>query len=136
MILGIGTDLVDAKRIEHLSNIRGEQFLEKVFSKEERQQGESRTDERRRMLFWATRFAAKEACSKALGTGIREGIRFKDIVVTNDALGKPHLTLHGKALERLETLVGERAKECIPRIDLSLSDEYPMCSAFVIISAE
>ena len=131
MIIGIGTDLVDAKRIEQLMNKNLESFVGKLFSEEEQLQAETRQGERR-ILFYATRFAAKEACAKALGTGIAEGIAFKDIRIHNDALGCPMITLHGKAFEHLE----EKAGSAIPRIDLSLSDEYPMCTAFVVISAE
>ncbi len=130
MILGIGTDLVDIKRIEHLVNTKGEAFIQRVFSKVEQIQAETRAQGPRRMAFYATRFAAKEACAKALGTGIRDGITFQDMVITNDALGKPLLTLYNKALDRLLTL-GDK-----PRIDLSLSDEYPIGVAFVIISTE
>ena len=132
MILGIGTDLVDAKRIEHLVNTKGDAFIHRIFSDAEKTQAEARQEGSRRLSFYATRFAAKEACAKALGTGIRDGIAFKDMVVTNDAFGKPMMTLFNKALERLLILSGGQRS----RIDLSLSDEYPMCLAFVIISTE
>jgi holo-[acyl-carrier protein] synthase len=132
MILGIGTDLVDIRRIEHLANKNGESFIQRIFAASEQAQALSRLEGPRRFAFYATRFAAKEACAKALGTGIREGITFQDMVISNDALGKPVLTLYNKALERLRALSGGGRS----RIDLSLSDEYPMCLAFVTISRE
>jgi holo-[acyl-carrier protein] synthase len=140
MIIGIGTDLVDIKRIEQISNKKVEQisnknvksFVQRVFSESEQAQALTRPEGPRRFAFYATRFAAKEACAKALGTGIRDGITFQDMVVSNDPLGKPILTLYNKALERLEFLSQGKGS----RIDLSLSDEYPMSVAFVIISME
>jgi holo-[acyl-carrier protein] synthase len=131
-IFGIGTDLVDIRRIEHLVNKSGESFIQRVFAPSEQEQALGRSEGPRRFAFYATRFAAKEACAKALGTGIRDGINFQDIVVSNDALGKPILTLYNKTEERLRALSGGRRS----RIDLSLSDEYPMCLAFVTISME
>ena len=130
MILGVGTDLVTIERMAAL--IENQSFLDKVFSKEEQTQALSRPSKDRRACFYATRFAAKEACAKALGTGIRDGVTFVDMVVSNDSLGKPLLTLHGGAKKRLNAM----AHGAGVRIDLSLSDEYPMALAFVIISRE
>lgn len=131
MIIGIGTDLVDVRRIETLLDEKSEAFLEKIFSQSERAQGDARKGQRR-FLFFATRFAAKEACAKALGTGIAEGVTFRDIVIQNDSKGRPFITLEGEARALLDQKSGART----PRIDLSLSDEYPMGTAFVVISAE
>ena len=122
MIDGIGIDVVDIERFKS-SLDRTPGLIEKLFTENERTKPISSL---------AARFAAKEACAKALGTGIRDGITFQDMVVSNDPLGKPILTLYNKALERLEFLSQGKGF----RIDLSLSDEYPMSVAFVIISME
>lgn len=129
MIIGIGNDLCDIRRVEKTLARFGERFLEKVFTAEERRKAFSRAHPARTL---AKRFAAKEALSKALGTGFRDGVHMKDIGVINAPTGRPTLALTRGALKRLESLVppGYTA-----RIDLTLTDEYPLAQAIVIISA-
>ena len=137
MILGIGTDLVDARRIAKLIEKGEDLFAKKFFAPSEQLTADQRTHPDRRILFFASRFAAKEACAKALGTGIQEGVSFQDIVTHKNNLGAPSIELQGGAKERLVSLMKERGcADLTPRIDLSLSDEYPFCIAFVIISVE
>jgi holo-[acyl-carrier protein] synthase len=130
MILGVGSDLVDIRRIEKTLARDGERFIARVFTAEERRRSERRAD---RAASYAKRYAAKEACSKALGTGFRRGVYWRDLGVVNLPTGRPTLILTGGALERLEQMTppGMRA-----RIDLTLTDEPPMAQALVIISAE
>jgi len=130
MILGIGSDLIDIRRIERTLERHGERFLERVFTAIERERSERRAG---RVESYAKRFAAKEACAKALGTGFRHGVFFRDLGVVNLPGGKPSLILTGGAKARLEriTPAGMRAL-----IDLTLTDEPPLAHAFVIISAE
>ena len=129
MILGIGNDLVDVKRIEKSLERFGDRFVQRIFTEVEQKRSEGRAT---RASSYAKRFAAKEACSKALGTGLRRGVFWRDMGVTNMRGGKPTLTLTGGALARLQeiTPAGMSAQ-----IDLSLTDEYPLAQAFVIISA-
>ena len=129
MIIGIGNDLVDIRRIEGSISRFGERFLNRVFTAVERKRSEGRRD---RASSYAKRFAAKEAMSKALGTGFQDGVFMRDIGVVNLASGRPTLELTGGALEKLRTLV---PPGFIARIDLTMTDEYPMAQAFVIISA-
>ena len=129
MIIGVGTDLLDIRRIERTLERFGERFCERVFTDVERARCDGHVA---RAARYAQRYAAKEACSKALGTGFRDGVAWRGIGVDNMASGKPFLTLTGGARERLErrTPPGMTAA-----IDLSLSDEYPMAQAIVVISA-
>jgi holo-[acyl-carrier protein] synthase len=129
MILGIGSDLIDVRRIERAIERHGERFLARIFTATERAKAESRA---RSVETYAKRFAAKEACAKALGTGLHDGVFWRDMGVVNLPSGRPTLRLSGGALRRLEdiTPVGYR-----PRIDLSLTDEGPTAQAFVVISA-
>lgn len=131
MILGLGSDLVDIRRIERVLERHGERFLERVFTPLERAKAERRT-ERIRAGTYAKRFAAKEAASKALGTGFSHGVFMRDLGVVNLRSGKPTLQLTGGAAERLASLTppGHSAQ-----IDLSMTDEYPYAQAIVIISA-
>jgi holo-[acyl-carrier protein] synthase len=131
MILGIGNDTVDIRRIEQTIARHGERFISRVFTELERAKAERRT-ERIRAATYAKRFAAKEAASKALGTGFRAGVFFRDLGVVNLKSGQPTLQLTGGAAARLARLVppGHEA-----RIDLTMTDEYPYASAVVIISA-
>jgi holo-[acyl-carrier protein] synthase len=131
MILGIGNDTVDIRRIEQTIARHGERFISRVFTPLERAKAERRT-ERLRAATYAKRFAAKEAASKALGTGFRAGVFFRDLGVVNLKSGQPTLQLTGGAAARLAKLVppGHEA-----RIDLTMTDEYPYASAVVIISA-
>lgn len=129
MIVGIGNDICDIRRIEKTLARYGERFLDKVFTDEERRKAYTRAHPARTL---AKRFAAKEALAKALGTGFRDGVHLKDIGVVNAPGGRPTLRLARGAAARLEHLVppGYTA-----RIDLTLTDEYPLAEAVVIISA-
>jgi len=129
VILGIGSDLIDIRRIERTIERFGDRFLERVFTPAERRRSEGRAQ---RAASYAKRFAAKEACSKALGTGYRHGVFMRDLGVINLASGQPSMILTGGALARLERLTppGMRAV-----ISLTLTDEPPMAEAVVIISA-
>jgi holo-[acyl-carrier protein] synthase len=130
MILGIGSDLVDIRRIEKVIARHGDRFLLRVFTAAERAKADRRAA---RIETYAKRFAAKEACAKALGTGFRQGVFFRDLGVVNLPSGRPTLQLTGGALARLKVLTPAGYKA---RIDLSLTDEYPIAQAFVVISAE
>jgi holo-[acyl-carrier protein] synthase len=131
MIIGIGSDLCDIRRIEASLARFGERFTMRVFSDVERARSERRVHAR--AASYAKRFAAKEACAKALGTGFRRGVFFSDLRVVNLSSGQPTMSLHGGALARLNSLVPEGYEA---RIALSLTDEYPYAYAQVIISAE
>jgi len=131
MILGIGSDLCDIRRVEASLARFGERFTHRVFSEGERARAERR--EHSRASSYAKRFAAKEACAKALGTGFRQGVFLSDLRVVNLPSGQPTLSLHGGALVRLKKLTPDGYQA---RIALSLTDEYPYAFAQVIISAE
>ncbi|MGH1375189.1 MAG: holo-ACP synthase [Alphaproteobacteria bacterium] len=131
MIIGIGNDLVDIRRIEKTLKTHKERFITRCFSKSEQEQLAQRKEDQR-ASFLAKRFAAKEACVKALGSGFVGDIYLKDISVERDDLGKPSLVLTGGALERLIELSPNNLK---PHLHLSLSDEPPYASAFVILEA-
>lgn len=132
MIVGIGTDLVDIRRIEKSINRFGKSFLDRIFSEAERAFCDSRT-ERKRISAYAMRFAAKEACSKALGTGFRQGVFWRDLQVGHLSSGKPVMTLSGGAAARLDFLTPDGN---ISQIDVSLTDEYPYAMAVVVISTK
>jgi len=129
MILGIGNDLIDISRIEKTLERFGDRFIQRIFTETERSKSERRVT---RSESYAKRFAAKEACSKALGTGFRRGVFWRDMGVVNLPSGKPTMALTGGALARLEeiTPAGMRAQ-----IDLTLTDEPPLAEAVVIITA-
>ncbi|HXQ39665.1 MAG TPA: holo-ACP synthase [Candidatus Udaeobacter sp.] len=129
MILGIGSDIIDIRRVEKTLQRFGERFVDRVFTDAERRKSEGRA---KRAASYAKRFAAKEACSKALGTGLRAGVFWRDMGVVNLASGKPTMKLTGGALKRLGEITppGMRAQ-----IDLSLTDDDPHAQAIVIISA-
>jgi holo-[acyl-carrier protein] synthase len=129
MILGIGSDLVDIRRIEKVLERHGERFISRIFTDVERAKAERRAT---RIDTYAKRFAAKEACSKALGTGFRRGVFFRDMGVVNLPSGRPTMQLTGGALEQLRRLTPAGYEA---RIDVSLTDEYPIAQAFVVISA-
>lgn len=131
MILGLGSDICDIRRIEKALERHGERFTQRVFSEAERARADRR--EHSRASSYAKRFAAKEACAKALGTGFAEGVFQSDLRVINLPSGAPTLSLHGGAAARLVALTppGHEA-----RIHLTLTDEYPYAYAQVIISAE
>ena len=131
MILGLGSDIVDIRRIEAAIARHGDRFLERVFTETERAKAMRRTEKIRAATF-AKRFAAKEAASKALGTGFRRGVWFSNLGVVNLPGGRPTLELTGGAKRRLDAITpaGYQA-----RIDLTITDEGPTAQAFVIISA-
>ena len=129
MIVGIGTDLVDIRRIERTIARHGDRFLDRIFTATERRLAERRANP---AATYAKRFAAKEACAKALGTGFRDGVFFRDLGVVNLPSGRPTIELAGAALCRLRAIVPPGFD---PHIDLALTDEYPMAQAFVVISA-
>jgi holo-[acyl-carrier protein] synthase len=133
MIIGIGSDIIDITRIEKVIARHGDRFIDRIFTETERAKAERRS--KMPKMIWATyakRFAAKEACSKALGTGIRRGVWWRDMGVVNMPGGRPTMKLTGGALARLEALTppGHAA-----RIDLSITDDWPLAQAFVVISA-
>ena len=128
MILGIGNDLCDIRRIEKSLERFGDRFIQRIFTEVERKRSDGRAT---RAASYAKRFAAKEACAKALGTGLRRGVFWRDMGVVNMRGGKPTMALTGGALARLQeiTPAGMTAQ-----IDLTLTDEYPLAQAIVIIS--
>jgi holo-[acyl-carrier protein] synthase len=130
MILGLGSDIVDVRRIEQVLARHGDRFLNRIFTEAERAKAERRAN---RIETYAKRFAAKEACSKALGTGFRQGVFWRDMGVVNLPSGRPTMRLTGGALERLKAITPPGYEA---RIDVTLTDEGPMAQALVIISAE
>jgi holo-[acyl-carrier protein] synthase len=129
MILGVGTDLIDIRRIERTLERFGARFVARVFTAAEQARAERRSD---RAAAYAKRYAAKEACAKALGTGFRQGVYWRDIAVDNRPSGQPLVRLSGGAAARLAALT---PAGMTPRIDVSLTDEPPFGHAVVIISA-
>ena len=119
MILGVGSDLIDVRRIERTIERHGERFLDRIFTPLERAKAEGRA---RRIETYAKRFAAKEACAKALGTGLRAGVFWRDMGVVNLPSGRPTMKLTGGALARLNAMT---PAGCEPRIDLTITDEGP-----------
>lgn len=130
MIIGIGTDLCDVRRIERTLARHGERFVERVFTAEERRRAERRPV--LRAGTYAKRFAAKEACAKALGTGLRGGVFWRDMGVVNQRSGKPTMQLTGGAAARLAAIMPP-GHEAV--IHLALTDELPYAQAFVVIEA-
>jgi holo-[acyl-carrier protein] synthase len=129
MILGIGSDITDVRRIAKVIERHGERFLDRVFTPAERAKADGR---RNRMETYAKRFAAKEACAKALGTGLRAGVWWRDMGVVNLPSGRPTMELTGGAKRRLQALTPAGYEA---RIDLTITDEGPTAQALVIISA-
>lgn len=129
MILGLGNDIVDIRRIEHALERFGERFTHRVFTELERRRSDGRAT---RAASYARRFAAKEACSKALGTGLRAGVFWRDMGVVNLPSGRPTLRLTGGAARHLQNITPQG---CEARIDLTLTDDFPIAEAVVIISA-
>jgi holo-[acyl-carrier protein] synthase len=129
MILGIGSDIVDVRRIERTIERHGDRFLSRIFTDIERAKAERRAT---RIETYAKRFAAKEACAKALGTGFRAGVFFRDMGVVNLPSGRPTMELTGGAQKRLQAIT---PPGCVAQIDLTITDEGPLAQAFVIISA-
>ena len=129
MILGIGSDLIDIRRVERTLERFGDRFIERCFTDIERAKSEGRAN---RAASYAKRYAAKEACSKALGTGFRRGVYWRDMGVVNLPGGKPTMELTGGARRRLAEMV---PYGMTPQIDVSITDEHPMAQVIVIISA-
>ena len=129
MIIGIGSDIVDIRRIEQTLERFGERFLERIYTDVERSKAGSRANA---AATYAKRFAAKEACAKALGTGFRDGVFWRDLAVVNLPSGKPTMRLSGGALDRLRAMT---PPGMTTQLDVSLTDEPPMAQAVVIISA-
>lgn len=129
MIVGIGNDVIDIRRIEETLEKFGQRFIDRIFTEVEIRKSEKRAQ---RAASYAKRFAAKEACSKALGTGFRAGVFWKDMGVVNEPSGKPTMVLTGGAKDQLATLipVGHNA-----RIHLTITDDFPYAHAFVMIEA-
>ena len=129
MILGLGSDLIDIRRIEKTLERHGPRFIARIFTEIEQAKSERRAA---RAASYAKRFAAQEACSKALGTGLSQGVFWRDMGVVNLPSGKPTMKLTGGALKKLNSMIppGHKAQ-----IDLSITDEYPLAQAIVIISA-
>jgi holo-[acyl-carrier protein] synthase len=129
MILGIGSDLIDIRRIERVLETYGDRFVSRIFTEEEQRRSERRAN---RAASYAKRYAAKEACAKALGTGFRAGVYWRDLGVVNLSSGRPTLVLSGGALKQLEAMT---PAGMVADIHVSLTDEIPFASAFVLISA-
>ncbi|HJO74178.1 MAG TPA: holo-ACP synthase [Rhodospirillales bacterium] len=130
MILGIGTDLCDIRRMERALERFGGRFTQRIYAESEQAKADKRPNP---AASYALGFAAKEACAKALGTGFRQGVFWRDLVVANHPTGQPYMILSGGAKARLDSLV---PKGMAARIDVTQTDEYPMAQAVVIISAE
>ena len=129
MIIGLGNDIIDIRRIERTLERFGARFIERIFTDVEQRKSERRAN---RAASYAKRFAAKEACSKALGTGFRGGVYWRDLGVVNLPSGKPTMGLTGGAARRLEELI---PKGMTAQIDLTLTDDDPTAHAIVLISA-
>jgi holo-[acyl-carrier protein] synthase len=129
MIIGLGSDIVDVRRIARSIERYGDRFLARIYTPVERAKAEKRAN---KVETYAKRFAAKEACSKALGTGFRRGVFWRDMGVVNLPGGRPTMQLTGGALKRLHSIT---PAGCEAQIDVSLTDEGPTAQAIVIISA-
>ncbi len=129
MILGIGSDLIDIRRIEKSLERHGERFIARIYTDVERARSERR---KQRAASYAKRFAAKEACAKALGTGMSEGVFWRDMGVVNLPDGKPTMHLTNGAAARLQKMLPPGTR---PVIHLTITDEYPLAQAFVVIEA-
>ncbi|MGE0829124.1 MAG: holo-ACP synthase [Hyphomonadaceae bacterium] len=131
MILGVGSDIIDIRRVARSLERFGERFTNRVFTEVERARANRR--EHDRAASYAKRFAAKEACAKALGTGIRRGVFWRDMGVVNLRTGQPTMALTGGAAARLAEITPQGMQA---RIHVSLTDDFPLAQSFVIISAE
>lgn len=129
MIIGIGNDIIDIRRIEKSLKRFGDRFVQRIFTGVEQRKSEKRAQ---RAASYAKRFAAKEACSKALGTGLSQGVFWRDMGVVNLPSGAPTMNLTGGAAERLKRLTPEGAEV---RVHLTMTDEYPYAQAIVIIES-
>jgi holo-[acyl-carrier protein] synthase len=129
MIVGIGSDLIDIRRVERTLERHGERFIARIFTEVERAKSERRAA---RAASYAKRFAAKEACAKALGTGMSRGVFWKDIGVVNLPGGKPTMNLTNGAARRLQSMLPAGHKAAI---HLTITDDFPLAQAFVVIEA-
>ncbi len=129
MIIGLGNDVIDIRRIERTLERFGARFIERIFTDVEQRKSDRRAN---RAASYAKRFAAKEACSKALGTGFRAGVYWRDLGVVNLPSGKPTMALTGGAAKRLAEIT---PKGMTAQIDLTLTDDHPTAQAVVLISA-
>lgn len=129
MILGIGSDLIDIRRIQGSLDRFGERFTHRCFTEVERAKSDRRAE---RAASYAKRFAAKEACAKALGTGIAQGVSWTELGVVNEPSGRPTMRLTGRAATRLAAMT---PPGFVPRVDLTITDDHPLAQAFVVISA-
>lgn len=129
IVIGLGNDLIDIRRIEKTLDRFGERFVNRLFTDIERERSERRAN---RAASYAKRFAAKEACSKALGTGFRKGVYWRDLGVANLPSGKPTMALTGGALLRLQEITPPQYRA---QIDLTITDDFPLAQAIVLITA-
>ncbi|MEO9461146.1 MAG: holo-ACP synthase [Rhizobiaceae bacterium] len=129
MIIGLGSDLIDIRRIEKSLDRFGDRFIQRIYTDVEQAKSERR---RERAASYAKRFAAKEACSKALGTGLSNGVFWRDMGVVNLPSGKPTMNLTNGALKRLKSMIPEGME---PSVHLTITDDFPLAQAFVIIEA-
>lgn len=129
MIVGLGSDLIDIRRIENSIERFGDRFIHRLFTDVEQQKSDRRAS---RAASYAKRFAAKEACAKALGTGLSRGVFWRDMGVVNLPGGRPTMALTGGAAKRLEAMVPENHKAAI---HITITDDFPWAQAFVIIEA-
>lgn len=129
MIIGLGSDIIDIKRIERALERFGDRFIDRIFTDIEKRKSDPRAA---RAASYAKRFAAKEACSKALGTGFRAGVYWRDLGVVNLPTGRPTMALTGGAADRLATMIPDSHR---PNIHLTITDDFPIAQAFVIIEA-
>lgn len=129
MIVGLGSDLIDIRRIDKSIERYGDRFIQRIFTPVEQAKSDRR---RERAASYAKRFAAKEACAKALGTGMAQGVFWRDMGVVNMPGGKPTMQLSGGAAERLAALLPAGHEG---RIHLTITDDFPLAQAFVVIEA-
>jgi holo-[acyl-carrier protein] synthase len=129
MIIGIGNDMVDIRRVEQTLEKFGDRFRDRIFTEIEKKKSDNRAQ---RAASYAKRFAAKEACSKALGTGFHRGVFWKDMGVVNEPSGRPTMVLTGGALEQLQRIVPAGMS---PKVHLTITDDFPYAQAMVIIEA-
>ena len=129
MIIGIGNDIVDIRRVEKTLERFGDRFRDRIFTDIEKKKSDRRAE---RAASYAKRFAAKEACSKALGTGFNRGVFWKDMGVVNEPSGRPTMVLTGGALEQLNRLIPAGMS---PKVHLTITDDFPYAQAVVIIEA-
>ncbi len=129
MIIGLGSDLIDIRRVERTLDHYGEKFIKRIFTEVERKKSEGRAN---RAASYAKRFAAKEACAKALGTGLRHGVFWRDMGVVNLPSGQPTIKLSGGAARRLAEITPRGLHAAI---SLTITDDYPLAQAIVIITA-